>query len=329
MLPAWLPAKVRSFIKDQLHLRPGNKHERLFWFDSLGPMVFSHALRLAMFFVIISLAILLSHHMPGIVQMGVKHFGSKMVGYFLYLTLIVSHLVAISVVYVTARIYTLSSSIEMLTDKELVEQVVRNQKFAKCQKAIDMLFMLNFYMQQASSLAALGGDSARSGMESSKPFEATTEEEIKALEELTELFHHFDADGSGELSAEEVGELLATMGTNLEEKELQSLVRVMDADGSGEISLDELAAVMLSRDKMKGKETKLSEVGEQLFAMFDPDNSGEISLDEMLTLFGNTGKNWDMQDVRDFFELIDTDGGGSVDKQEFMDFIADVEAMSK
>ena len=29
--------------------------------------------------------------------------------------------------------------------------------------------------------------------------------------------------------------------------------------------------------------------------MFDPDNSGEISLDEMLTLFGNTGKNWDMQ----------------------------------
>lgn len=184
-------------------------------------------------------------------------------------------------------------------------------------------------MRQASSLAALGGDSARSGMESSKPFEATTEEEIKALEELTELFHHFDADGSGELSAEEVGELLATMGTNLEEKELQSLVRVMDADGSGEISLDELAAVMLSRDKMKGKETKLSEVGEQLFAMFDPDNSGEISLDEMLTLFGNTGKNWDMQDVRDFFELIDTDGGGSVDKQEFMDFIADVEAMSK
>ena len=38
---------------------------------------------------------------------------------------------------------------------------------------------------------------------------------------------------SGELSAEEVGELLATMGTNLDPKELESLVRVMDKDGSG------------------------------------------------------------------------------------------------
>ena len=326
LLPSWLPSAVRSFVKEHLHLRPGNKHERLFWLDSLGPEAFSHLIRLAMFFVIISLAILLSHHMPGIVHLGVKYFNSRIIGWILYGTLVCFHLVAISVVYVTARLFTLCSSIEMLTDKELVEHVVRDQKFAKCQKAIDMLFMLNFYMQQAQSLANI--DTAGGENSGAVEFVAKTEEEAKALEELTELFHHFDVDGSGELSSEEVGALLATMGTNLDEKDLENLVRVMDKDGSGEISLDELATVMLSRDKMS-KETKLTDVAEQLFDMFDPDNSGEISLDEMLQVFSTTGKNWDMQDVRDFFELIDTDGGGTVDKQEFLDFIADVEAMSK
>jgi len=40
----------------------------------------------------------------------------------------------------------------MLVDRELVEGVVREQKYAKCQKAIDMLFTMNFYMQQVASV---------------------------------------------------------------------------------------------------------------------------------------------------------------------------------
>ena len=51
-----------------------------------------------------------------------------------------------------ARYFTTVSSIEMLVDRELVEGVVREQKYAKCQKAIDMLFTMNFYMQQVASV---------------------------------------------------------------------------------------------------------------------------------------------------------------------------------
>jgi Ca2+-binding EF-hand superfamily protein len=74
---------------------------------------------------------------------------------------------------------------------------------------------------------------------------------------------------------------------------------------------------------------KLSEVGLELFEKFDPDGSGEVSLEEMIHTFSKVGSNWDMADVENFFELIDEDKSGSVDKEEFMQFIADVEAMSK
>ena len=150
-------------------------------------------------------------------------------------------------------------------------------------------------------------------------------QEAKAYEELRELFNHFDADGSGELGKEEVGELLATLGTNLNDEELDKLIKVMDKDGNGEIDLDELASVMLNMKQTK----KLSEVGLELFEKFDPDGSGEVSLDEMIETFSKVGKNWDMEDVVAFFELIDLDKSGSVDKEEFMQFISDVEAMSK
>lgn len=124
-----------------------------------------------------------------------------------------------------------------------------------------------------------------------------------------------------------MGELLATLGTNLDEEELAKLIKIMDKDGSGEVSLDELASVMLSRKS--SKEAKLSDVAIELFNMFDKDGEGEISLDEMVSTFGQTGKNWDMEDVVAFFELIDLDKSGLVDREEFMQFISDVEAMSK
>eukprot|EP00961_Rhodomonas_salina_P106749 1437545-Rhodomonas_salina.2 len=62
-----------------------------------------------------------------------------------------------------------------------------------------------------------------------------------------------------ELSPDEVGELLGTMGVRMQGKELDNLIRLMDKDASGEISLDELAGVMLSRKKME-KEVRVLRV---------------------------------------------------------------------
>ena len=308
--------------------RPSNKHERLFWLGSWGPEVMLHMIRLAMLWVIISLALLLSHHLPGIITLGAAISGGhRWFGYILFGTVVVWHIFAMLNIYTTARIYTVCTSIEMLRDKEAIEKIVREQKYEKCSKAIEMLFTLNYYLEQAHQLEnASKIDRASSG---AAVFVAETPEEQKALDDLTELFQAFDEDGSGELSAEEVKSLLQTMGTNLADDELHKLIRVMDADGSGEISLDELASVMLNKKKLNGQKTKLSEVGKQLFDMFDKEGDGTINVEEMVDCFGKMGKNWDMAEVRLFFDLIDTDGSGEVDRAEFMDFCTELESMRK
>jgi len=318
--------QLMEFIR--VKKRPSNKHERLFWLGSWGPEVMLHMIRLAMLWVIISLALLLSHHLPGIITLGAAISGGhRWFGYILFGLVVVWHIFAMLNVYTTARIYTVCTSIEMLRDKEAIEKIVREQKYEKCSKAIEMLFTLNYYLEQAHQLEKASTlDRASSG---AAVFVAETPEEQKALDDLTELFQAFDEDGSGELSAEEVKALLQTMGTNLPDDELHKLIRVMDADGSGEISLDELASVMLNKKKLNGQKTKLSEVGKQLFDMFDKEGDGTINVEEMVDCFGKMGKNWDMAEVRLFFDLIDTDGSGEVDRAEFMDFCTELESMRK
>eukprot|EP00960_Hanusia_phi_P030943 748966-Hanusia_phi.AAC.2 len=318
----YVPQSLLGVVKNFIHQRPPNKQERLFWGVAKGADITSHSIRLCMFWTIISLAMLLSHHMPGIVKNGEEQTGYRIFGHIMFALLVLIHLIAIPINYVSAKIFTMCCSIEMFADKEMIEKIVREQKYARCQRAIDMLFMLHFYMQQAKWLKqqaeeAEKGASQSPGTYTAQMFVPSNEEEQRALAELEELFNHFDQDGSGELSTEEVGELLGTMGTNLMPEELEKLVKLMDKDGSGEISLDELASVMLSKKQMSNKTIKLTEVGEELFAMFDKDGKGEISLDEMIDTFESVGKNWDMDDVVSFFELIDLDGSKSINKQEF------------
>lgn len=148
--------------------------------------------------------------------MGKDITGYALFGHFLFFSLVALHLVAIGVVYRNARIFTLCTSIEMMIDKEMVEDIVRNQKFAKCQNAINMLHTLSHYMQTVSALA--NAEQAGDATDRSGHFEPKTEEEAKAYEELQELFAHFDSDSSGELGKEEVAELLATLGTTLNDE---------------------------------------------------------------------------------------------------------------
>merc|ERR1719199_966835 len=38
-IPAWCPTSIAKEIKHHTKVRPGNKHERLFWFSSMGPEI--------------------------------------------------------------------------------------------------------------------------------------------------------------------------------------------------------------------------------------------------------------------------------------------------
>lgn len=78
-----------------------------------------------------------------------------------------------------------------------------------------------------------------------------TDSQIKHFEET---FARFDADGSGNISTKEVGDVLTSLGHAVSMDIVQILVDEIDADKSGEISFDEFCSLM---SKMLGPDGKV------------------------------------------------------------------------
>lgn len=66
------------------------------------------------------------------------------------------------------------------------------------------------------------------------------------IEQLHTVFRHFDADGSGSIDVEELGDVFAAMGQNLSEDEIKALMAQADEDGSGEMEFEEFLLLMCS-----------------------------------------------------------------------------------
>eukprot|EP01051_Picozoa_sp_SAG22_P022959 SAG22_NODE_5718_length_965_cov_1.461894_1_plen_250_part_10 len=80
------------------------------------------------------------------------------------------------------------------------------------------------------------------------PLSAKEEAEIKAL------FVELDADGSGELDAEEIEQVLLRMGRPLSTRALAEAMEEMDLDGSGDVDFQEFRAWYI--DQKRGTNSK-------------------------------------------------------------------------
>lgn len=134
---------------------------------------------------------------------------------------------------------------------------------------------------------------------------AMTEEEV---EKLWEAFKMFDADGSGGVSAEELGQVMHSLGQSPTETELRDMIKEVDVDLSGTIDFEEFKVLMLSQQGDRKSRLKLA------FSVFDEDGSGQITADEMrnvMSQFGLTEKELD-----EIVHEVDHDGDASIDFEE-------------
>merc|ERR1712010_57764 len=67
------------------------------------------------------------------------------------------------------------------------------------------------------------------------------------LSEFREIFNLVDSDGSGEISREELGELISTLGLKASQEELDRMIDEIDKDGDGTIDFNEFCSVMSHR----------------------------------------------------------------------------------
>ncbi|QSJ17358.1 EF-hand domain-containing protein [Nostoc sp. UHCC 0702] len=137
-----------------------------------------------------------------------------------------------------------------------------------------------------------------------------TEEEVT---KLWEAFKVFDADGSGAISAKELGEVMRSLGQSPSDIGLRDMIKEVDVDLSGSIDFEEFKTLMVSAQGDRQSRLKLA------FSVFDEDGSGQITTNELhsvMTLFGLTDTELD-----DLIKEVDHDGDGSIDLQEFMKLV--------
>jgi len=102
---------------------------------------------------------------------------------------------------------------------------------------------------------------------------AEDDEADELREKLRPIFDQFDADGSGSVSTDEVGQMAMSLGMELTSEQLEQLMLDADPDGSGEIEFEELIDV-LKRQSQDGAEGGMV----ALLQAVDDDDGGVASM---------------------------------------------------
>lgn len=166
----------------------------------------------------------------------------------------------------------------------------------------------------------------------------------KSEEELSRLFNMMDADGSGDVDFKEFATVIMHNRNCKHSLDTADIARRMwqlfDTDGDGTISPDEMLATFSTPRPLSPCTTSsflaapppyLFEISSLLyhiiayhfvrayfvclyFSISFPDSDAGV---------GRLGTNWDMNEVRDFLEGIDKDGNGTIDQEEFLEYVSD------
>jgi calmodulin len=137
------------------------------------------------------------------------------------------------------------------------------------------------------------------------------------VQEFKEAFDIFDVDGGGTITAEELGEVMRSLGQKPTRAQLEAMVNEIDADGDGAIDFPEFLTMMLRKMNEGDPEKELRDV----FMVFDKDQSGTISAEELRNVMRVIGEKLTDQEIEDAIRLADTTGDGEVSYDEFIQFI--------
>jgi len=135
----------------------------------------------------------------------------------------------------------------------------------------------------------------------------------KQISEFKEVFEIFDKDGTGDITAVELGEVMKELGLNPSPEELADIVNEADLNKDGVISFDEFLSLMSQAVKETDSEKELLNA----FEVFDKDGSGTISSDELRNVLKSLGENLTDAELDEMLQLADKNGDGQIDYEEF------------
>jgi len=136
---------------------------------------------------------------------------------------------------------------------------------------------------------------------------------LEQKDEFYEAFMNF-ADKEENLDPEALGELLAALGEDLTEEQVEEMFKEVDEDGSGEVDFDEFISMMRRRlltNPDVDNDIKSS------FQLLDKDNSGKIDREEIANVVVEFCNKLTHEEVDELISWCDINNDGDIDFEEF------------
>ena len=137
------------------------------------------------------------------------------------------------------------------------------------------------------------------------------ESEIKRLKEA---FAFFDKNDDGEISTEEIGGVMKSLGLPISDDELKDIMDDLDENGDGHMDFEEFVVMM---DRRMSASSQMAEIRDT-FRVFDKEGTGKITFESLKEVLTQLGEVVTDKDVRDMIREADKTGDGCINFEEFM-----------
>eukprot|EP00761_Pharyngomonas_kirbyi_P013666 gb/GECH01013695.1/.p1 GENE.gb/GECH01013695.1/~~gb/GECH01013695.1/.p1 ORF type:complete len:215 (+),score=74.26 gb/GECH01013695.1/:1-645(+) len=135
------------------------------------------------------------------------------------------------------------------------------------------------------------------------------------LEQIKKLFHSYDKDHSGNISVDELSDLLNDAGYSFRESTIDMIMDLIDQDESGTVGFDEFVNLV-----------EFLTLVQRRFKEIDKNNNKYIDRKELGAVMSHIG--FEFEGTTDvFMRMVDADNSGTIDYEEFFDFAVFVQLL--
>ena len=134
------------------------------------------------------------------------------------------------------------------------------------------------------------------------------------IKEYKEAFEIFDKNKDGNITANELANVMKSLNMDPTEDELHEMIDEVDLDGNGEIDFEEFVTLMNRRSK----ETDTEEDVINAFKMFDKDMEGKISVTEIRHIIKEYDEELDDDVLDEMLREADSDMDGFVNYEDII-----------
>mmetsp|Transcript_51930 Transcript_51930/g.155858 ORF Transcript_51930/g.155858 Transcript_51930/m.155858 type:complete len:681 (-) Transcript_51930:308-2350(-) len=311
-LPQWCKVDMDQYMSNRPWLNKAlnqrkapNRQDTLFLLEKKGPKYHLLIFQASLIFISIYSALLVLIFLPAMYSEGIEWFVS-------YIIIALIPIVIKEVrVRKTGRFAVMSqvACMGILRRPQVIASVLREDKIENIVRAFLVICQLNRAAEAGFPKRTHGRGSGRE-----VPFSSVM------MKDIEQTFAAFDHSGDGYIDTDELGSLMAKIGTPLPEEKLQGMMTALDENKDGKVCKDEF--ISWYADQVAGDDNlTLEEQVHIIFEMFDEDGTGEISIAEFHDTLDAFNVDFTIDEIGALVQELDEDDTGKIGLREFEELI--------